>query len=298
MNIRNHIEYGAVVALLGLCRLLPERLIHSLFTSLAKLMHALLGSRRRMALQNMEIAFPEKTDAERKSLVKQAFVHLADSMTLNTLITSGRISNKRLLDCVETEGWERFEAALDNEEGKGVLFISGHLGNWELMPQYVALRRKKPVHVIARKSNNTLMEDRVVRPLRERFGVTVFYKKNAMMRILKAVKRHETTGLLIDQRLNLRQGVPCNFFGRTTGTTGTPALLQIRYGIDVIPVFMIKTSPMKYRMTFGESVAWTDNGKPMEEQVIELTQIHQKLIEDAIRIHPEQWFWMHNRWGI
>lgn len=60
MNIRNHIEYGAVVALLGLCRLLPERLIHSLFTSLAKLMHALLGSRRRMALQNMEIAFPEK----------------------------------------------------------------------------------------------------------------------------------------------------------------------------------------------------------------------------------------------
>ena len=153
------------------------------------------------------------------------------------------------------------------------------------------------MHVIARKANNQLLEDRIVRPLRERFGVKVFYKKNALMRIMKAINKGEICGLLIDQKLGKSEGISVEFFGRPAPTTGSPALLQIRFGVTVQPTFMVKTGHQKYRLIIGDPVPWEDNGKPMEEQVLELTRIHQKIIEDMVRQYPDQWFWMHNRWG-
>ncbi len=297
MNIRNHIEYTATILLLGFCKILPERMVYGLFGCIASFLYTLLRSRRRLTLKNMEIAFPEKTDEERRRLAKQSFMNLSESMAFNTLVMAGRLSNERILDCVEAEGWDQVVRIAENSK-KGLLVFSAHLGNWELMPQYAALRTGKLLHVIARKTNNQLLEDRIVRPLRERFGVNVFYKKNALMRIMKAVNKGESAGLLVDQRLNLREGIPIEFFGREAGTTGAPALLQIRFGVTTLPMFMVKTGYQKYRFIIGDPVQWTDNGKPMEEQVRELTCIHQKIVEDAIREYPDQWFWMHNRWGI
>jgi KDO2-lipid IV(A) lauroyltransferase len=295
MNIRNQIEYSATLLLLGLCKILPERLVYGLFHSIARGMYLLLKSRRKLTLRNMEIAFPEKSDEERKQLAKKSFLNMADSMAFTTFIMSGRISNERLIDCVEAEGWENLEQAASSTK-QGILAFTAHIGNWELMPQYAALRLGKPLHVIARKGSNPLLEEKVVRPLRERFGVNVFYKRNAMMRIMKVVKKGEIAGILVDQRLN--QGISVNFFGREAGTTPTPALLQIRYNVTTLPVFMVKVERGKYRLIIGKPVEWADNGKPMEDQVRELTCIHQKIVEDTIREYPDQWFWMHNRWGI
>jgi KDO2-lipid IV(A) lauroyltransferase len=256
-----------------------------------------LPSRRTMAMRNMEIAFPDKSRDERKRLVRKTFINLAEAMALNTLIMSGRVTDRQLLDMVETEGWDLFKE-LNRTASKGVLFYSAHLGNWELMPQYMALSSDKLLHVIARKHNNDLMEERILKPLREHYGVNVFYKKNALMKIMKVINKGEYAGILIDQRLNLRTGVPIAFFGRKAGSTATPALLQIRFGIKTVPIFMVKSGRRKYRLIINDPIEWTDNGKPMKEQVLELTRIHQKTIEDMIVRYPDQWFWVHNRWGL
>jgi KDO2-lipid IV(A) lauroyltransferase len=297
MNIRNQLEYTAVAGLLGLCRILPESALCALYRSLGRLAHAILVSRRKLALQNVALAFPEKPLADRKRIVRQHFINLSEAMALNTLIMSGRITNSDILEIVETENLERFQAMAAAAD-HGLLLFSAHLGNWELMPQYLTLNIDKNLHVIARKSNNPLLEERVIRPLRERFGVSVFYKKNAMMNMVKAARKGDIIGVMIDQRLNIKQGIPVKFFGREAGTTATPALLQLRFGIPTVSVFMVRTGTRKYRLLIGDPVSWEDNGKPMEEQVAELTAVHQKIIEDTIRQYPEQWFWVHDRWGL
>lgn len=297
MKIRDQIEYRTVAGLLGLCRILPETLVYAVFKGLAALMYLLLIPRRKISILNTEIALPDKNPAERKRIVWRHFQHLAESIALNALITSGRITNEQLLDMVEADNWEVFEQ-LTKSNIKGLLVFSAHIGNWELMPQYAALRMHRQIHVISRKSNNTLLEDRIVRPLRERFGVNVFYKKNAMLNMNRAFRKKEPAGLLIDQRLNLHEGIPVEFFGKVTGTTATPAVMQIRFGVTTLPMFMIRSGKRKYRLIIGEPVHWKDNGKPFEEQVAELTSIHQKIVEDIIRTYPDQWFWVHDRWSL
>lgn len=295
--LRERIEYTAVVALLGISKLLPANMVYGLYETIGAIMYAVLADRRKLALANLAIAFPDMAPADRKRMAKLSFHNLAESLAFNTLMTSGRISNERLMECVEADDWEKLERTVASSD-KGLMVISGHLGNWELMVQYSAFRVGTQVHAIARKINNQLIEERIVKPLRDRFSVKVFHKKNALMRIMKAVNRKEHAGLMIDQRLNPPDGIPIEFFGRVAGTTGSPAFLQIRFGLTALPLFMVKTGHRQYRLVIGDAITWQDNGQPMEEQVFELTRIHQKVMEDTIRAYPDQWFWVHNRWGL
>lgn len=298
MKLRHKIEYAATLALLGLCRRLPERMVYALFQGITTLMYHLLGQRTKLTLRNLQIVFPEKTLAERRKMAKQSYANIAESMAFNSLMITGRISNQELLDSIEVEGWENFEEAKRLTGEKGLLIFSAHIGNWELLPQYAALRLDTPLHIISRKTSNPLLEEKIVRPLRERFGVEVFHKKNALMRIVKVIKKGEYAGFQIDQKLNPPEGISIEFFGRDAPTLASPALLQVRFGVIVLPAFMVKPENGKHLLVIREPITWEDNGKSMEEQIIELTYIHQKVIEDIILEYPEQWFWMHNRWGL
>ena len=297
MTLREQMEYAATWGALKLSCILPENAVYAFFRGFALAMYAAGGRRRRICRHNLEIAFPEKSAGERKALAKKSYRNLAESMAFNALVMAGRISNEQMMDCVVVDGWEKFEQTCSASD-QGLLVFSGHLGNWEFMSQYLGMRSERPLHVIARQNNNRLLEERIMIPLRERFGVKVFYKKNAMLKIVKVVKGGGIAGIMIDQHLHLKKGIAVAFFGKVAGTTATPALLQIRFDITTIPIFMVCTGHKKYRFLIGDAVPWTDNGKPMEEQIQELTYVHQKLLEDMIRTYPDQWFWMHNRWGI
>ncbi|MBT8041644.1 MAG: hypothetical protein KJN98_00580 [Pontiella sp.] len=293
-----YVEYAFVASLLGITRIMPERMIYGLFNTLALLVYAVARGRRRITLRNMELVFPDMTDKERRQLAKKAYLNIADSLALNNLIMTGRVSDEQLLDHVEVEGWEAFEQRKASLK-TGMLVITGHLGNWELLPQYAGLKLPEQLHVIARKTDNQLLERKIIFPLRKRFGMQVYYKKNALMHIMKAVKKGEICALLLDQKLKPSGGgFMMDFFGHPAPTGGSPALLQIRFGVPVQPVFLVKTAPHKHRLILCDPIPWEDNGKPMEEQVQELTRLHQALLEKMILQYPEQWFWMHNRWGL
>ncbi|MCK5675506.1 MAG: hypothetical protein KAH99_00665, partial [Verrucomicrobia bacterium] len=137
MKLREQLEYVATVTTLNFSRILPEKAVYALFKGIALLVYAASGRRRRLSLCNTGIVFPEMPLEERKALVKKSYANLSESMAFNTLVMTGRLSNERILDCVETEGWEELMQKLSESE-KGFLFFSGHLGNWELVPQYAA----------------------------------------------------------------------------------------------------------------------------------------------------------------
>ena len=297
MALRDHIEYAAVAGLLSITRIMPRFMVYGLFKNIGLLMYTFGKKRRCITLTNLKIAFPELTEKERREIARSSYRNMAESLAENNLVMTGRITNEEILEMVETEGWDEFQqhkAAHDT----GMLMITGHMGNWELMSQYLTLSLKEKVYVVARKGDNPLLEEKIVTPHRNRFGMNVFYKKNALIHIVKSVNKGHICGLLLDQKLNPPAGFPCSFFGRNAPTGGSPALLQLRFGIPIQPVFMAKVGPHKHRIILPSPVPWKDNGKPMEEQVKELTALHQAELEKIIRRYPDQWLWMHNRWGL
>jgi KDO2-lipid IV(A) lauroyltransferase len=150
--------------------------------------------------------------------------------------------------------------------------------------------------VVARQGTNRLIEERIVTPLRQSFGNNVSFKPRALPRIAKALKLGEHAGLLIDIKINPRVGVPVTFFGHKTYAVKSSAYLQIKLGIPVLPVTMVRTDKRKYKLITGDPIPWSDNGKPVDQQIAELTQLHQAALEKLIRAYPEQWLWMHDRW--
>ena len=116
--------------------------------------------------------------------------------------------------------------------------------------------------------------------------------------MIRALKKGDLVGILIDQNINNRMHVKAPFFNREVNCTPVPALLQIRYKTDVWPIFMIHTPSNHFKLIIEDPILWDVNHRPEEEQVIELTRRHQASIEKMIRDYPDQWFWMHNRWKL
>ena len=284
-------------ALMLFVRILPKKGVYRLFSSISGLGYLFLPKRRKITLQNLQLAFPEKQEKERRRIAKASYKNLGHSFAFNLLIQTDRITNEELVSCVSLEDQNAFLDAV-KAEASGTLFITAHIGNWELLPQYIALKQPTPLHVIAREASNPLIEKHLISPLRNRFGFHVFYKKNAVLHLLRALKRGEHAGILIDQKLNDRIHVEAPFFGVPSRCTPVPALLQIRHNIRIQPVFMIHKQCGTFSFLIGKPIEYSNPSISEEEQVKELTAQHQAALEKIIRTYPEQWFWMHNRWNI
>lgn len=294
--LREQMEYRLVRGLIALLRPLPERWVTAAFRMLGRLFFLLSTRRRRITLQNLAIAFPEKTPRDRRRIARAAFLNMAEFTGDSFLLLAGKLRPEEILVRVDETDLEKYRR-LTAGNTRGVLHLTAHLGNWELLGNYGALRDFK-THVVARRGSNRLIDEQMVLPLRTRYGNRVFYKEKAMINTVKALKHNEAVSFLIDQKINAREGVPVRFFGREVLAVASCALLQIRMQPLVIPTFMIKTGRRRYRLMVGDPVPWEDDGTPRDEQIQRLTQRHQRLIEDTVRAHPEQWFWMHDRFGI
>jgi KDO2-lipid IV(A) lauroyltransferase len=297
ITLREYLEYLLVLSVLNFSRLLPEFAVRALFRGFARIFYAFSSRRRNTALKNLQIVFPEKSKKERIILAKNSFLSLSETMAVSLLLATRRISDQRLLEMVEVADVENFNKIKEITK-PAPLILSAHFGNWEILPRYFSLHKNKPVHVVSRKGNNRLIEERIVCPMRERQNISLFYKKNALMRIVRAIRKGEPCGFLIDQKLKSADGILIDFFGKPAPTTPAPALLQIKFKIPVFAAFLVRIAPQKYRFHCTPSILWEDNGKSREEQIEELTRIHQSFIEEMIRRYPEQWFWVHNRWNL
>jgi len=294
--IREKAEYLCVKGFIALLRPLPVSWIYGAMRCCGALFFLTGFRRRKIMLLNLAAAFPEKKAKEHRERAKAVYRHLTESLTESLLLLCkrwGRDEIEAMVDEAELEKYRKITAG--NEQG--VIFISGHLGNWELLADYMPLQGTSS-QIVARKGENRLIDERIVLPQRTRYGNKVIYKRNALINTVKELKRGGTVSFLIDQKSNRRQGVPVRFFGRETLAVSSCAVMQIRFKPLVIPIFMMRMAHRHYKLCVGDPVEWHDNGRPEEEQVQELTQNYQAVIEKMIRRYPEQWFWMHNRWQL
>jgi KDO2-lipid IV(A) lauroyltransferase len=195
-----------------------------------------------------------------------------------------------MLARVEFEGDDRVRSA--HAQGRGVIFVTGHFGFWEIQALVHALRLP-PMAVLARTLDNPRLNT-LLESLRTRTGNSVIYRQGAMRRVLRRLQSGESVGILIDQHILSRDAINVTFFERPAATTPAVAALALRTGAAVIPLFALPLGGGRYRMVYEPPVEPPASSSP--EAILAFTQRCTDVLEMYVRRHPQLWLWMHRRW--
>jgi KDO2-lipid IV(A) lauroyltransferase len=290
--LRHALEYSIYRALSASLRALPHAQARRWGRGLGRLAHALDARHRRVARKNLALAFPEWSEAERRRAARECFAHFGGSFC--DAVSSLRLDRVSYCRGLETAGWEHFDEAA--AAGHGVIVMSAHVGYWEVVGAVVGLYRGN-FHAVGRPADNPHL-DREMRRLRQRFDNHLIDKRGAARVMLRALQRHETIGILIDQRVLPREGIATPFFGRPSWTSPVLAKLSMRTGAPVVPTYAYGRPDGGYRCEFQAPIhpSSVDGKGGEEERVAALTASYLSNVESEIRRQPEQWLWLHDRW--
>ena len=281
----------AVAILQSLASVLPWRLGVALGGWVGWMAFAALPGARRRALAHVAVAFPDGGgETHHRAIARRSFVNLGRS-AFEVLMLSRR-SHPPIERLCAVEGEERLKAAL--AAGRGVIFLTGHFGNWELMAALVT-RRGYPASVVATPVYDPRL-DRLLVDARARHGVHTISRgsPSAARHLLSGLRRNAILGMLIDQDTDV-DGVFVPFFGRPAYTPSGPAALALKTGAAVIFGFILREGASRHRLILQGPIELIRTGDPARD-IRENTARFTREIEQWIRSHPDHWVWMHNRW--
>jgi KDO2-lipid IV(A) lauroyltransferase len=247
------------------------------------------GRRKANASENICRAFPNMTRAEARDLLKRVYCHLACTI-LDGFHFARFVRHWEQEDLFETEGFEKLEGVQD---GTGIVFVTGHFGQWEVLGA-VAPLIGYPVWSMGRTFDNVFIED-YIRRLREITGQRMLGKHGALRQMVRLVEKGQHVAMLIDQDAR-RHGMFAEFFGRPASTTTAPARLAIRTGAPVAFVYGQRIAgENRFRIVLTDVVQPRSDGDRQSE-TRRITQRITRDMEEVVRQSPEQWLWLHRRW--
>ena len=271
--------------------LLPLHMVLRVGALIGQAGYLIWGSRRRIAIENINQAIRAGFIFDSKppdDIIKENFRNLGRSIAEIIKIYHG--FGREILDRVEIKGFEHYQKA--RERGRGVLLISGHCGNWEVLA-LAASYKVSPITVVARPINNPYL-NRLVEKTRKRYGNSVIYKQGALRAIISLFREGRAVGILIDQSVLPDEGVIVEFLGRPAWTMKVPALIARKTGVAVVPVF-IKRTGIGHLIEIYPEVELS-GVEDFEKAVLEDTARFTSYIERYIRENPAEWLWIHRRW--
>ena len=286
--MKHRIEYALVRSLVAIVRVMPDSLVRASGTLLGLAFYTLDGAHRRIAHRNLAAAFPARSEADRRAIARAAFAHFG--RLLFELLAFSTLSPQAMLARVEFEGEDR--ARLAYAQGKGVLFVTGHFGFWELHAMVHALQIA-PIGLLARGLDNPYLNDLLER-IRQRTGNSVIYRRGTIRRVMRCLQAGQGVAVLIDQHIMSRDAIYVDFFERPAATTSSVAALALRTGAPVVPVFALPIGNGRIRVIYEHPVE-PPRGET-GDAVREFTQRCTDVLEMYVRRHPDLWLWMHRRW--
>ena len=290
---RNALELTAFRFAAGLLALLPRRAAAGLGARVVRAFARINSSRRRILLDNLLAAFPEKDGAEIARLAGASAGWLGTAF-VEFLQVSG-MSEAQIRARVSVVGEEHLAVA--RARGRGVFLMSAHFGGWELGAIRAGLITT-PIAPVVRPLDNPLLERELERR-RTRFGNRLIAKNDAARDILKALGLGETVAILIDQNVLAREAIFVPFFGRLAATTPALALFQLKTDAAVVPAMVWPEGDGHYRLELGAPILADEFRGPelaRAESVRRATARYMAVTEATVRGKPEAWLWMHNRW--
>lgn len=270
--------------------LIPWRIGVAAGAGLGSLAWRLLTSSRRQAMENLAAAFPDRTKQELAGIGRAAMINLGRS-GMEMLMLSRR-RRTRIEKWCTIEDDSRLRDALSG--GRGVVFVTGHTGNWELLAALVA-RRGHLATVVATPVYDPRLDQLLV-AARAAQGVETISRgsASAARQLLSALRRNAFLGMLIDQDTDV-DGAFVPFFGRPAYTPTGAAALALRTGAAVVCGFLVREGALRHRLVMEGPITLVRTGDH-ERDVLENTALLTGLIERHIRAFPEQWVWFHRRW--
>ncbi len=289
--IKFYIEYAGYRAIEAGINILPQWLVPLVAKGFAVLGFSLLRIRRNVMLQNLAIAFPEKSSKERRRIAFRSYEHF--SWLILEFMRMHRLTPEELVRRIDFPQEAEFIKQFA-QSNRGMILVSGHFGNWEWVIAYLARLWPRKVSVIQKRQKNVLVDQRMA-ALRRRWGMEIIYMRGAIRNSLRALKEHALVGLLGDQDIGDR-GVYVPFFGWNASTPPGAAILHIKSGAPLVFLTGVRQPGNRVKIEIKQISAEPPLEMPVEEAVRQLTAQYTAELERYIRRYPEQYFWMHKRW--
>ena len=287
----NDIYYYIYVIFKTIIKYTPSSVRYYLLKMLGYVFYLVDRKRGKIARVNLDLAFGDTmSETEKKKIIKKVHENLIFNMA--DFVINQDITKDELLSKVKLVNPEIVEREM--AEGRPVIAITAHYGNWELMP-FVFANRFGPMNIVGRALDSSKM-DEVLRAARERFSIRLFDKKGAMRGLISTLKEGHSVGLLVDQNTSSRDGLLIDFFGKKARHTPAAAILAKRTGYKVIPMFIRSDKRHQiYTATFYPPIPMNDSGDKKAD-ILENVQAQAEITEKVIREKPDEWFWIHKRW--
>jgi KDO2-lipid IV(A) lauroyltransferase len=244
---------------------------------------------RDIAIGNLTYAFRcQKHPQEIKKIARQVFINLIH--VVFEIGWSLRLKESHFAEHFRIDGYHHIKNAY--EKGKGVLALTAHFGNWELLTIIAAMIRF-PINIVVRPLDFKPL-DHFIFNLRTRYGGKIIPKQRSFRPIIRCLNKGEMVALLMDQNVDWYEGVFVDFMGHRACTNKGLALLALKTGAPVVPVFMIR-GKTGFRAEFGPEIPTLKTGDKQKDIEIN-TREYNRVIENVIHRYPDQWFWIHQRW--
>jgi KDO2-lipid IV(A) lauroyltransferase len=273
--------------LLALAASLPLSAARAVGRSLGMLFYIVAAPQRSRALDNLSRCFPDVPPADVRRRARRVFCNMGVNQLEMLRWMGGRADELR--QHISATGMEHAAEALARK--KGVLVLTAHIGNWDLMGLWGA--SQFPLTIISKELKNPALNAFWMEKRRQH-GLHIVAAHNSYRACLSTLKRGECLGFVLDQNMTRADGIFVEFFGRPACTTPGLAVLSAHAGAPVLPVFMIRRDDGRHEVTVLPCLEPPATRKP--PAIAEATQRYTSIIEGVIRQHPDQWIWMHRRW--
>lgn len=282
------VEYALFQIAGFVLRLFPLRKVQNLGAAVGTFVGVTLGYRRSVTLDNLRNAFPEWDEAKLEAVLRGSFRSVG--IALFEFMYVPRMSSddvNRVCRVLNPELVENVYA-----RGKGAIMLTAHFGNWEMLALAFHTSTNIPIQVIAKTQANKKV-DKAVNSFRTRFGNGVV-SMDSIREMLRILRENKALGIVADQTA-AKESIAVPFFGREVPTYEGPAVLSLKTDTPIVAGFAVRTEDGTYETRF-EEIPSSDLTEFSQQNVAELTRRHVAVTESTIRLHPEQWMWMHKRW--
>lgn len=288
--MQESLEFAIVWVLVRLLGLVPRKAARAIGAKIGLLAYRAVPRLRKVGLRNLELAFPDWTDARRGVVLRKLYRNMGWLLAEFCQMPKYTRENSEAFICYD--GLENYLAA--RNKGKGVLIVTGHLGAWELSSFYHSLMGY-PMSMVIRRLDNVRV-DQLVNHIRCLHGNRVLHKDDFARGLLGAMRQGETVGILMDTNMTPPQGVFVPFFGTLACTASGLARVALKTGAAVLPGFMLwEESEQRYVLHFGGEIVLNRTGDD-EADAVTNTAKCTAAIEAYVRRYPDQWLWVHRRW--
>ncbi|MEO8725868.1 MAG: lysophospholipid acyltransferase family protein [Acidobacteriaceae bacterium] len=288
--MRERFEYAVVWMVLRVLGALPRTLARALGHAVALLAYFALSKLRRVGLRNLDIAFPRMPRKQKKTILRRLYGGLGRQLV--EFCRFPKYTRRNIEEIAVYEGFENYERA--RRAGKGVFFLTGHFGGWEV-GSFATSVYGNPLRIVVRELDHPLVNT-LVNCYRTLHGNVLMDNRDFVRGIIGAVRAGETVGILMDTNMTPPQGVFVDYFGELACTASGMARIALRTGAAVVPAFTLWDEVLrKYKIIFDEPLTLLRTGDD-EADAVANTAMFTRKIEEYARRYPDQWMWLHRRW--